>query len=400
MKNDLVVDRESCTGCGMCMSICKRNCISLVKDDSAAIYPHIDAQKCVSCSECVKVCPSNSIKPEMLSLPRKVYVGWNTDNDIRKNAASGGVASAFYQCAFDNGWLATGTRFTDEHILRMELFDKDGFTPAYRNSKYVFCETAEVYPQVIAKLKEGREVLFIGLPCHTAAVRALAEREKCSEKLITCDIICHGVAPAEHLLQHIDSVAGDHRSVDEISFRDPDWGTWSFMFTLRKKGKVIYKKRVKSGDAYQNGYHSALIYRENCYRCRYARPERVADITIGDFSGLGSIKPYTGERYNVSCIMVNTDKGEQLLKSASKYLVYEERPADEALKVEKQLQRPSERTEAHDVFAREYAEGRDFDRAVNTAIGRQLFSGKMYELFHIHEVKQLLRSVRRLVIKK
>ena len=37
---------------------------------------------------------------------------------------------------------------------------------------------------------------------------------------------------------------------------------------------------------YYNAFMNGLIYRENCYSCIYAGPNRCSDITIGDFWGL------------------------------------------------------------------------------------------------------------------
>jgi ferredoxin len=52
------VDKEKCTGCGVCVDACPQDAISL--NDVA----EIDAEKCTDCGTCVEECPN-----EALSMP-------------------------------------------------------------------------------------------------------------------------------------------------------------------------------------------------------------------------------------------------------------------------------------------------------------------------------------------
>lgn len=397
--DNMVIPKEDCTGCGLCKSVCKKKCIDFKRDEFGVEYPVINRIQCVSCHACENICPSLSNKSFVFNKPQKVYVAWNLDDGIRFKSASGGVASGFYRHVFDLGWYATGAFFTENNELKMDLFNNENFKESCRNSKYVFCNSSQVYLNVVEKLRNSIPVLFIGLPCQVAAAKRIAERYQCSDKLVTCDIVCHGVAPLEYLHNHINHVLGKSKHIDEIQFRNPNYGTSNFMFTLSRNNSVIYRKRVKSSDAYQQGYHSALIYRENCYACKYARPERVSDITIGDFSGLGRVKPYLGEKTNISCVLINTDRGADFWNGASHLFGYEERPLEEALKVEKQLQHPSVKFPEHEIFLKAYKIHHDFDRAVWYAIRRRMIYGFIYEKTFCFELKQFLRPLKRLIRK-
>lgn len=66
-----------------------------------------------------------------------------------------------------------------------------------------------------------------------------------------------------------------------------------------------------------SGFGSAILYkgfllgvsmRENCYSCNYSKPERVSDITIGDFIGLGKTIPFDFPTHNVSSVTTNTQR--------------------------------------------------------------------------------------------
>lgn len=184
-------------------------------------------------------------------------------------------------------------------------------------------------------------------------------------------------------------------------FRDPEYGTNNFMFSLYDdKDACIYKKRVLSGDVYQNGYHSAVIYRENCYNCKYARAERISDITIGDFSGLGRLQPYKGDKTKISSVLINTDRGEEFWKNSSHLFQFELRPLDEALRFEKQLLHPSIKTSMYDTFAEVYRAEADFDKAVRKALSWQIKKGELYSFFHIFELKAVLRPIIRKVLQR
>ena len=154
-----------------------------------------------------------------------------------------------------------------------------------------------------------------------------------------------------------------------IHVRDPKYYTYTYTFTLKNNnGKEFYNKKVLTRDNYQLGYHRALIYRENCYSCNYAREERISDLTIGDFSGLGRFAPFEYDKHNVSCILENTDKGSALLKKLNGALSMFERPACEAFEVEKQLKSPSVKHSKRSIFEKVYRKTRNYELASNIAL--------------------------------
>ena len=54
----MIVDKETCVGCGACVAICPVGAISL--EDKA----HIDADACISCGACAGTCPTGAISEE------------------------------------------------------------------------------------------------------------------------------------------------------------------------------------------------------------------------------------------------------------------------------------------------------------------------------------------------
>ena len=69
------------------------------------------------------------------------------------------------------------------------------------------------------------------------------------------------------------------------------------------------------------GFLEGLFYRENCYQCKYARPERVSDITLGDYSDSEEkFSKMQNARNGLSKIIVNSQKGMVLLKKSESTL--------------------------------------------------------------------------------
>ena len=52
-----ICERELCTGCNICMNVCKTQAISFETDNIGHIYPKINTDKCVGCNLCYKNCP-------------------------------------------------------------------------------------------------------------------------------------------------------------------------------------------------------------------------------------------------------------------------------------------------------------------------------------------------------
>ena len=71
------------------------------------------------------------------------------------------------------------------------------------------------------------------------------------------------------------------------------------------------------------------ILRESCYRCEYASKKRAADLTMGDYWGIGEEHSEVSDygniniREGVSLLLVNTEKGQQFFDrhSSSLYLL-------------------------------------------------------------------------------
>jgi len=362
----VICNHDKCTGCAACKDVCPKQCITMQPDDLDALHPVVDESICINCGLCEKTCPNN--RELSYKLPHKVLAAWSNNNEVRRTSASGGIACELYHYWIKNGGVATGVVFDRVEGCHFILLENESDIKAVQNSKYTFSDTAGIYKVVKQKLQAGISVLFIGVPCQVAGLYGFLKKEY--DNLTTVDIICHGMPPATYLEQHIKSIEDKKKEyTHQLFFRDPKYYTYTFTFTLKNiKGKEFYNKKVLTRDNYQLGYHRALIYRENCYSCNYARKERISDLTIGDFSGLGRFAPFEYDKHNVSCILENTDKGAALLKKLKGVLSMYERPACEAFEVEKQLKLPSAKHNGRYCFEQVYNKTHDYVKASNAAL--------------------------------
>lgn len=362
----VICNHDKCTGCAACKDVCPKQCITMQPDDLDALHPVVDESICINCGLCEKTCPNN--RELSYKLPHKVLAAWSNNNEVRRTSASGGIACELYHYWIKNGGVATGVVFDRVEGCHFILLENESDIKAVQNSKYTFSDTAGIYKVVKQKLQAGISVLFIGVPCQVAGLYGFLKKEY--DNLTTVDIICHGMPPATYLEQHIKSIEDKKKEyTHQLFFRDPKYYTYTYTFTLKNiKGKEFYNKKVLTRDNYQLGYHRALIYRENCYSCNYARKERISDLTIGDFSGLGRFAPFEYDKHNVSCILENTDKGAALLKKLKGVLSMYERPACEAFEVEKQLKLPSAKHNGRYCFEQVYNKTHDYVKASNAAL--------------------------------
>ncbi|MFB3887829.1 MAG: 4Fe-4S dicluster domain-containing protein, partial [Thermodesulfobacteriota bacterium] len=75
----MIIDQETCTGCGNCLFTCTLSAIQL-KNEKA----DIDREECVECGNCLRIaeCPTGALQQDELSWPRIVRK-YFSDNQFR-----------------------------------------------------------------------------------------------------------------------------------------------------------------------------------------------------------------------------------------------------------------------------------------------------------------------------
>lgn len=331
-----ICDKETCTGCGLCAARCPKKCISMKEGFLGHLYPVIDSENCIDCGLCQKSCPA--INPQSKSKPSIAYAAWAKDEEDYVTSTSGGAASVLSQYAISQGGVVYGCAMMPDIEVKHIRVDNLDDLKKLKGSKYVQSNIIEVIPQIKEDVKSGRFTLFIGTPCQVAAVKGLFKEQP--KNLLLVDLICHGVPSVQTLRQHVHRVyPNDH--YDNILFRDE-----AYVVVVVVDGKKVYNKSLKDyrfREWYINTFFYGYTYRDSCYQCQYASPERCSDITIGDFWRLGKKTPadYIPEHaHGCSVLLPMTDAGKKAIEAISEKMNIYPREASEAIEGNDQLREP------------------------------------------------------------
>lgn len=343
-----ICDRRYCSGCGACSVVCPHSAISMEEGRLGALYPVIDQRLCVDCGLCTKVCPA--VTPVSLNSPEASYASYTEDSAERRTSASGGAAAMLTRLMLENGGVVYGCAQEGGVNIAHVRVDDVGKADSLKGSKYVQSDAYSVFKQVKKDLSEGREVLFVGVPCQVAGLKNLIDlKTGISERLYTVDLCCHGTPPQRLLREHLDFLKISSEA-DKVVFREKGESGIRYAFNVYDSGDRCIYGRSARDDFYMTGFLSGMFMRENCFSCPYACPERCADLTLADHWAMGeSGDPEMKASKGLSTILVNTSRGRSLFERMSGCMVVEQRPMAEALR-NGQFVAPAARPEDNEAF--------------------------------------------------
>lgn len=301
----------ACCGCTSCSNICPQKCIEIKQDENGFWSAYYDEDKCINCDLCKKNCPM--IK-KIGNKSFKVYAAASDDVEIYSNSSSGGVFSHIarvvlgrkgivYGCGYDNQLVPT-------HLAVVDYSDIEKL----RRSKYVQSRIGETYKKIRENLNDGIEVLFAGTPCQVAGLKIFLGKQY--EKLTTIDLICHGTPSSKMFASNVAWVSDrygskllryEFRLKTERSKKIKSYSCY-YKFDTGREIVIPYYK-----DPFFNEFYDTTSLNECCYSCPYASEERPGDITIGDFEWGKKYHPELNDFGEISCVLVNTEKGETIL---------------------------------------------------------------------------------------
>jgi len=213
-----------------------------------------------------------------------------------------------------------------------------------KGSKYVQAHGGGIYLEVCEDLVQGKTVLFSGTPCFVNGLYKYLQGTGCdTDRLYTCDIVCHGTPSPEIYEKYLELLQKEHKNrVHKFTFRDKSFG-WRRNISSYMLGR---RKLITSN--YIRIFESQLCLRKACYECGYASMQRVADITVGDFWGIEHCHPEFEDSKGVSLLICSSQKGKMLFDKMKDRLIVVETTIKECL--QPNLQRPTKKPEEYEAF--------------------------------------------------
>lgn len=378
---------EKCTGCGACYNVCPRQAISMQADEEGFLRPSIDVVKCIECGLCRKVCPPLTPvqKHPRVSHPIAVV---SKNLDVLVRSSSGGMFSMLADWAFAHQGVVYGVVMgADKQVYHTVAHNREELAPM-RSSKYIQSDTREVYTSIKADLKAGKYVLFTGTPCQVAGL--LNFLGKNSSRLLTVDLVCHGTPSHKMFMAYLEKLAEnlhiDVEKIEKFGFRQEE--SWGYAPRFLLAGKTTYVNERQN--LYMRLFLSSRLFRPCCYSCAYTTLERVGDITIADFWGIGENAPFPYDTSKgCSLVLPNSKKGQAVFEAISSNLYFEQREWAEALKYNHQLYQqsrlPKDRSKAIESLFNKPLEAA-YDEFYNTPIIRlRRCVGKILRTLHLRK---------------
>lgn len=305
-----------CTGCTACYNACPTSAIEMKENAEGFLYPKVDYNKCIKCGKCILICPTINHKLSDNDESVDVYVAYNTDEKIRERSSSGGVFTLIAENILNDEGIVYGAAFDDQWNVVHRRVDNINDLDLLRGSKYVQSNLCDTYSRCLYDLKNGKKVLFCGTPCQIAGlIRFLGKSYK---NLFTVDIICHGV-PSPLVWRKYTSEKFGINCIKSINFRCKTNGWSNYSVKIEHRNKLNYEIKANE-DIFMRGFLDNLYLRESCHNCRFKSVVRISDITLADAWGVEKFKPELYCSTGTSMVLIQSERGKQLLDDINKYL--------------------------------------------------------------------------------
>lgn len=356
MDKRKLISPNECTLCMACVNICPKKAIELSFDEFGYEKLVVNESKCINCYLCSEVCKKRNDVER--NIPKKCYAAQTIDEKKLDKSASGGAFQILAEMVLEYGGICYGCilensnrNFSAKHIR----INKKQDLHKILNSKYIPSIIGDIFKQVKNDLQNDLTVLFCGTPCQVQGLKSFLNEDY--KNLITCDLVCHGVASSKLFNDYINTVENNNNiEITDYSFRDKSigWGT-NFCYKCyqrNRKNKKIHEKHCpREESSYMINYLRGNIFRENCYSCTLSNTNRVSDFTLGDYWGIELEHPEFINRdeskmllsKGVSCILANTEKAISIITHLQSKMIIQSVSLESITKHNNNLVKPSEK---------------------------------------------------------
>ncbi|MDR1692766.1 MAG: Coenzyme F420 hydrogenase/dehydrogenase, beta subunit C-terminal domain [Oscillospiraceae bacterium] len=231
------------------------------------------------------------------------YLCKSKDGALVRSSSSGGVFTHLARAVLEQGGAVFGSVYDGEKGCRHVRAESEEELAALRGSKYLRSDLNDTFRQAQEILGQNRPVLFTGTPCQIAKLAAKVDHPK----LVTADLICHGVPETKVWDIYLARFSSKPLTAN---FRDKTEGWRNYSLRLAFPDGSVYRKN-RAEDPFLRAYGANLCLREACHQCLFNTLAKRADITLGD-----DWRPQKTDD-GTSVVLVHTPKGEALFALAA-----------------------------------------------------------------------------------
>lgn len=382
---DIEKIKPDCTGCHACVNKCPKKCISMVTDKEGFDYPYIDKNNCTDCCLCEKTCPV--LNGDKAARKPKAYACINKNEAVRMESSSGGVFSLLAEFVINHGGIVYGAAFNDKfEVVHAGINDAKELYKL-RGSKYVQSRLGNTFCEIEEYLKHGRLVYFSGTPCQVAGL--LNFLSKPYDNLFCQDLICHGVPSPKVWNQYLGMLNHKYKGLPiRINFRQKDSG-WN-LFELSIKYKDSSYRCCHKQDKYMRAFLGDMNLRRSCYSCQFKGLDRLSDITLADFWGIGNVLKDMDDGKGTSLVIVNSEKGNAIFQEIKDDMLFKEAEVSDAVSYNPAAYRSVLKPKIREKFFSELDKN-DFERYMAKVTREKLHVKLKKEIYFIYKKTALYK---------
>lgn len=256
----------------------------------------------------------------------KVVAAQLKDRETLRQSSSGGIFSLLAEYVLHKGGIVFGAAFDENlqchHIGVSKIED----LKLLRGSKYVHSEIGKTFTEAQSYLRQGKWVYFTGTPCQIVGLKLFLRKDY--PTLLTSDLICHGTPSQKVFNRFVKGMEQDVKEkIVDWNFRDKSiagWACSSSSSSVDKRGMKHRHILNKNMTSYFNAFLGGYLFRMDCYKCPFACPDRVSDITLADYWGVKKFHVFETLHFGVSLVIINNKKGMniwEMLKDKTTYVI-------------------------------------------------------------------------------
>ena len=305
---------SACCGCGACAAKCPVSAIRMLPDKAGFFYPSIDDTICVGCGQCDAVCPR--LHPREADQLQSAYWSKSKNTDEILRSSSGGLFALLSHDVLEAGGIVVGASWSrDFSAVEHRIVEAEKDLDLLMRSKYVQSRISrDVYKEIKDAVSSGSRVLYSGTACQIAAIVSYLGDLANKDTFLSVEVACHGVPSPLLWAKWASAVEARHSGsrLTDVNMRQKSngWASYSVEYCFEKccDGSVHAEVVSFTQDWYMKAFLANASLRPSCFNCT-AKRSCGADITLGDYWGIGAVHSDVDSYSGVSFVACNTEKG-------------------------------------------------------------------------------------------